>query len=531
MKIIIKNCIARWCKISENYIRGYAYLNNKLFLEQQLYELILSAIKKGTLSNILEQLNGNFSMIIHEGNDTYLISDKIRSYPLLYIKNKDSWFISDTAKGLLEDEAINLNIDENSILEFIPLRYVSGKNTLISDCFTVPSGKYVILNGNATEYSYYSFIYEKIDISNSEIIRQSAMIFENSVERMLRTIKGRQIAIPLSGGYDSRAIACVCKKMRLENVICYSLGLKGSLEVETSKKVAGQLGFPWYFIEYDKEKWLKLYESEEYCNYSLFANNFNTVPGSLDFIAIKELLENNVITNNTVVVPGHSADALCGSHIVDIKLDINQSYFSYIYKNHFNMNELKSFYKRLLESNFNAENRIFYPRTSKDQGFIDEVENWDFKNRQSHLIINQVRIYDYFNLDWRVPFWDDEFVEFWLSVNRSFDKYSLYLDFVFEKYFEPYNVAFKKTTGSRTSIFAKIPIKSYYKQAFKQLLSHLPFFAKRFYENGSFETFDYLKRKTKRFKCPYLLRKPNTTASIVIIRQLQLLQELLFNRK
>ena len=56
--------------------------------------------------------------------------------------------------------------------------------------------------------------------------------------------------IRLSGGNDSRLIACLCKKFGLDNVTCFTYGREDSFEVAISKKVASALGYMWYFVEY-----------------------------------------------------------------------------------------------------------------------------------------------------------------------------------------------------------------------------------------------------------------------------------------
>jgi len=40
----------------------------------------------------------------------------------------------------------------------------------------------------------------------------------------------------------------------------------------------------------------------------------------------------------------------------------------------------------------------------------------EYHGRQSHLIINNQRTYDFFGSEWRMPFWDSRYVEYWQSV-------------------------------------------------------------------------------------------------------------------
>ena len=46
------------------------------------------------------------------------------------------------------------------------------------------------------------------------------------MKKLSKSCEGKQIAIPLSGGYDSRLIASGLHKIGFKNVICFSYGLK-----------------------------------------------------------------------------------------------------------------------------------------------------------------------------------------------------------------------------------------------------------------------------------------------------------------
>ena len=53
----------------------------------------------------------------------------------------------------------------------------------------------------------------------------------------------------------------------------------------------------------------------------------------------------------------------------------------------------------------------------------DKIDNYEpsyileFLNRQCNYVINMQHSYDFLELDWRVPLWDDDLIEFWLSTD------------------------------------------------------------------------------------------------------------------
>ncbi|MGF3495975.1 MAG: asparagine synthase-related protein, partial [Methanothrix sp.] len=45
-----------------------------------------------------------------------------------------------------------------------------------------------------------------------------------------------------------------------------------------------------------------------------------------------------------------------------------------------------------------------------------KYESWEWQERQAKFIINSVRIYEFWGYSWWLPFWDNEFMDFWSKV-------------------------------------------------------------------------------------------------------------------
>ena len=56
-----------------------------------------------------------------------------------------------------------------------------------------------------------------------------------------------------------------------------------------SRKVADQLGIEWHYVEYKSGEFSSIIDKDEFKRYSLFSQNYNTIPHVQDYIAVKTL--------------------------------------------------------------------------------------------------------------------------------------------------------------------------------------------------------------------------------------------------
>lgn len=443
VKILVNNNkIHNWNKFSNGYVKGFAFLDTTLLTEEEIYSLCINAYKNKNLDNLLYKLNGHFSIILTFDYQTVAIADKLKTYPIFYFYTDKGLVITDTADIVL-NRIPQIKLNSLSVKEYLSAGYVSENKTLLEGCNIVSASSYIIFEEKqVSEKEYYSqSLLPELQPSKSFNTLVTDTL-EKVMYRMSKVLKNRTIVIPLSSGYDSRLIACLCKKHGFKNVICYSYGIKDSTEIKISQQVAQRLSFPWHNVEYTYDKWEKLINSPLFEKYMRYGGNLNTIPHIQDLLAIKELLEKKLIPTNSVIIPGHSGDLIGGSHLPN-KLspkDIGNR----IFEKYFDIHLLKKKYQKEV---------IFYLNTSiKKHLSIDSEESslqafhlWNIRNRQANFIINSVRAYELNNLDWYLPLWDDEFEQLWNALPCKIRIGSkLYNDLLFKEYFKPYNVAFYK---------------------------------------------------------------------------------------
>ncbi len=449
---LINNNGKKWLTEGDCYIKGFAFHSDELLEGNSLLSVIKKSISSGTLDLVLRELNGNFAAVINFCDKAYLISDKIRSYPLIYTRqNDEKWFITDSAIGVDNNKLITKKFNSLNSLEFLALGYVSGNETLYEGIFTVDAGEYVVLEKNSIgrRTSYFKYIFDKETFDKETIIKKAHESLEKAFQRTIATIPpGSQIVIPLSGGYDSRLIACLCKKYNLKNVVCYTYGRLDSFEVSISRKVAGQLEFEWHYVEYTAESFAESIKSDKFKKFISYTNNCNSIPHVQEFLALNKLISNGILKKRAIIIPGFCGDLFGGSKVPKEVLQWGTSklkkknFAKTIYYHFYDLNVLKKSAQKKVCDKIEQGIRPF--NISTEDKFLNHYEQWCISNRLAKYIVNSIRVYEFFEMDWRMPLWDDNYAEVWYRVPWRHKSAHLLNEFMFKYYFEQYDVNIKK---------------------------------------------------------------------------------------
>lgn len=434
-----QNC---WCK-------GYAFIGNELYEKESLINYCIKAIRSDDTDTLLELLNGSFLIVIQWAGVIYLVGDKLRTFPLLYCLKGRFFYVFDLAEDLLCTLG-DKNINKNHVSYFMACGYLYEGETLLEDCFLVPPSSFVkFSNQIVTVHSYHKRLFDKCMVE--ERYKEDALsVIAHLVNRLKQFARGRQIVIPLSGGYDSRLIACMCKYFGLNNISCFTYGLPDSSEVEIAIKVAKTLGYPLYFFKSNKNTWEELFEKDIVKPYLKYGGNLNSIAHLQDFFAIYELKKKELIDNDSIITPGHTGDLLAGNHFPE-KVNKN-NIVNLVYDKYFNINILNESSEREVKS-FLFDQLQKYADLFTEEGCFEAIYQWNINSRQPNYIINSVRAYEYFGYSWFLPLWDDEFVRFWSGISCVQRKYeNLYNIFLFDCLFNPMQVAFSKEKYSHNYI-------------------------------------------------------------------------------
>lgn len=425
-------------QVENNAVSLVGYIEKKNIINSFLGDQLNN---KKFFELLKEEIKGFFSIVIKKDDQLYAAVDHIRSYPLFFGKDENNFYISDSAEWVRK-KVKDLEMDCIAREEFQLAGYITGNDTLYPNVKQLQAGEFLIFHNNEYEIGqYYNFDHSEPDQYNEKELKNQLNKFSNqAIKRLINYANGRQIVIPLSGGYDSRLIATLLKQNGYKNVITFTYGINLNKEIKYSKLVAESLGFDWLFIKYSEKEWADWSKSKDNINYQMECANLVSVPHLQDCIAVQKLKEDSLIDQNAVFVPGHSGDMVAGSHIPSFVFnDLDCLYtkddlVNHLYNKHYNLkkeDKLNSLnFKERILNNINSLEKYNAVK------FANECEKFNWKNRQSKFICNSVRLYEYYGYDWWLPLWDREFINFFQNLPldlRNHKWYVAYVSYVYEE--------------------------------------------------------------------------------------------------
>jgi len=448
VKLLLKgNDTYSWIQNENLSFIGYFFdENHNLYRNQEAVDYISKELQTVSLEQICKKINGLFSFIVASENDYYLISDAVNFFPLFYKINKNRIVISDYWEAILNlTNAFDFN--KPAVDEYETAGFVLSNETLDKNIYKTNANqilKISSLERKATQYK--NFITDSFfEKSFEDLATDSEKVLTQVGEKLVSFLNGRTAVVPLSGGYDSRLIVSLLKKMNYEKVICFTYG-KDNPEVPISRKVAEELGYDWHFVDFTKVDIEKILSDQSFRDYLDFAANGYSMPYLMEYFAVVELKNKNLIPENSVFLPGHSGDFLGGSYMkktVKNNIDfhnlpafIESKYFIFTQKN----NKRKHQIQQRLQHSLSPIGKSYF---SGD--FNMSVEEWDIQEKLAKFIFHSSQVFLYFGFETYFPLWDKELVEFYRKVPFEFRENKKLYDSVLEKYFfQPQNISFDK---------------------------------------------------------------------------------------
>lgn len=448
-----------YCWYSERgvFVKGYFQLKSKpniVYREKDAVSFFSSATDFPSFLELLEAVDGVFAVVIQHENTIWAAVDRARSMPLYYAV--DGSAISDDSEYL----RVHLKIAKGKT---DPLRMAELMTAgAVSDCYTVYERIRQLTIGTAVEWkngqqknaTYYRHLAHIQNYSREDakaILRRTA---ETAMRNILKVVNGRPIVLSLSGGYDSRFIACMLKECGVEQVSCYTYGDKSSFEVSQSKRVADALGYRWTCVTYTDDDIAGQLDGAgmTYIN-TCYQHDFGAY--LQNFIAVKRLHEEGWFPQNAVFLTGLCHDMPTGAYqkrpndiCYPISSDGVAAYITdyrfvrYHLKNDARAKYLKDLHRQIDDIGVEISNFQDFTR-------VADALDTSFSHSRRFLPMNYS--HEYFGYEWLLPCWNQELLDFWYSLPYTLRIHqNLYEEWLLTDLCKNYEVDTKKHINQHT---------------------------------------------------------------------------------
>lgn len=402
----------------------------------------------------LQRYNGFYSLVYSLPGQVIASVDRIRSFPLFYGVADSQFYLSDNAEWVRQQVGDDVT-DPTAREEFQLVGYVTGQDTLFPHVKQLQAGQCLFATQGESGvdvrcYRYYRYLHtEPAEYDEQALLQQLDQVIVKTIRRLIDYAAGRQIVLPLSGGYDSRLIATQLKRLGYDKVLAFTYGVAGNKEAKYSKQVADALGFKWHFVEYSPELWHGTWEAAEGWEYQSWASGWSGIAHEQDWLAVKIMKQEQVVSADAVFVPGHVVVSRIGEHMPQKsfrKLILTQAdTAAALYRKHYHQlihtqadtaaESHEKFHHPATQSVPTHDHRFWQNRiagriadigaadaTHSTISFDGNYEAWEIQERQAKYIVNAVRAYEFFNYDWWLPLWDKDLMDFWQKLPFSLRK-------------------------------------------------------------------------------------------------------------
>jgi len=402
---------------------GSAYYNGKWLDSEGLSCLFLREVPP------LTELNGSWTVVWSDETELHIAVDRVRSIPLFYAVDGGTLYVSDDAYWIGSEIGCN-EVDKVAQLEYLLAGYVTGDQTLSHRIKQVQSGGIVQLNRagdtwQAEPRRYFLFSHREPELDRKQLVERFTEVIDDVSARMIDWLQDRPVALPLSGGYDSRLIALMLYRHGYKDVMAFSYGRPGNYDSVVSKSVADALDMRWEFVEYSNEKWFQWYRCSEMKAYIKGCDGMCAYPYITSWPAVFELHNRGLVSPDTVFIPGIFLGFLFGGRtplaLGQMEHPNKEMVCRAIFQNNYK-------FWRLNEhpaDGYGIGQEVFLDRIQRiisanhcesPESAADAYEMWEWQERQAKSIANVVRTYDYWGYSWYQPSVDSKLINLGMDL-------------------------------------------------------------------------------------------------------------------
>jgi len=192
--------------------------------------------------DFVQRLRGMFAIALWDGRRErlLLVRDRFGKKPLIYAQTPRGLSFASEMQGLLQDPAVEREVDVEAFDAFLALKYVPAPATIFRAVRKVRPGHLVVVEGGALkEHRYWHPSYlPKEERSEAEWVEHILAGLRESVR--LRMIADVPLGAFLSGGIDSSAVVALMSEVSDRPVKTFSIGFEEARynELDAARAVA-----------------------------------------------------------------------------------------------------------------------------------------------------------------------------------------------------------------------------------------------------------------------------------------------------
>ena len=422
----------RWVGSGTVAVRGQAFRGDDHLTGDSLCEHFADVTSLEAFAEALDRLNGFFAVVVDGADGVFLGVDHVRSIPLVYAPAPDhagdtaelagdaTWLAGDDAATVAE--RLDGPYDPLSESEFLVSGGVLDDRTLFPDLRTVRPGEAVrLVEGERDSLRYTDFRPCVDDTPDTDTTgdRTARARLESALDaafdRFAEVVGDRQVAVALSGGYDSRLLVTELARRDVD-LLAYSFGRPDAEDVRVARDVAAALDVPWEFVEYSTEQWGAWYRSPERPAYVEHAFTYDTIPnyGSLPAVSRlrqREAIDEDVVCSSGQTIVGVSENVPQEIEVPDpTRADLVDAVVRYIARWQWENPAFDAALRSRVEASIPGGAVASLPDA------FARFERWKRLERHTKYFVADVRQYDFHGLDWWLPLWDRAIVDAWAAV-------------------------------------------------------------------------------------------------------------------
>lgn len=465
-----------WVTKEKVSFKGYVYVNGELIKDEDAIFYFQNITSEKEFLEILCSLEGFFSVIVENEDNVYAAVDRVTSTPLIYSVDEQLW-IGDDYKPFLECQP---QIEELSLAQYLSSGYVYGEKTLVKEVFQLKAGSFLIYskkNNDVNVRSYYEYLPttdEPVGANLDWYLEGLDEVHNSVFDRLIKNLNGRKVILPLSGGYDSRLILEMLLRFNYRNILCVTWGRESDWQVKIARDVASKLNVDWLCVNQEFSTWREWSRGAELDEQLRCSGTITNIPYVQENVLIKHLQSKGLLEGDAVFLNGNSGDFIEGDHLPNALHghEKNEEIIDLIMQKHCRLAQIQSV--DLIRKEMNGQIESFRLRNLDIRLFF---EFWEWAERQSKFVTKCVKPFEKAGFEWRMPFWENEIMDFWVNVPIELKaKRKLYYAY-FDRYMDQ---RAQKPNG--TVFFPKILFERFYDQRFG-IFFNSPLSPKRLFAN------------------------------------------------